>query len=186
MRKRNNRLALLSSIALMGVLFALNPSKKEDISEFKSDESTKERIGVISQEKVSADELNFPNSRYIDNQSIYKFLINSKLPFCKIDDEYYTLNGNKILFYMAKEYAFPIEMVVTDENGNKTTYLEPPEGYTLVGNQAIKYVERATILPDDMLINLQQANEILVINIVDSKPYSSLLEENLSLNLIKR
>ena len=32
MRKRNNRLALLSSIALMGVLLALNPSKKEDIS----------------------------------------------------------------------------------------------------------------------------------------------------------
>lgn len=185
MRKRNNRLALLSSIALMGVLLTLNLSKKEDVSLFKSDESTKERIGVISQENISVKELNLPNSEYINNHSIYEFLINHNLPFCKIGDEYYTLNGNKILFYLEKNYAFPIEMIVTDENGNKITYLEPPEGYTLIGNKAIKYVERATILSDDMLIQLQYNKDISIISIEDSKPYNSLLEQDSSLKLIK-
>lgn len=185
MKNSKKGIALLSAMALTYLIVRLSSFVKVDFRSSETQETNK-NTRVINQVEVSVDEVMSFHQPFIDNENIYTMLINQSIPFCKIDDEYYTLNGNKILFYMAKEYASPIEMVVTDENGNKTTYLEPPEGYTLVGNQAIKYVERATILPDDMLINLQQANEISVISIVDSKPYSSLLEEDLSLNLIKR
>lgn len=186
MKNKKSKLALLSSMALMGVLFTLGSTKKLNVSLSSSVDDEDEKAKVISQREISADELDFPNIGRLENQSIYEFLVNHNLPFCRIDGQYYTLNGNKILFYLAKDYASPIEIIITDKDGKDTNYLSAPDGYTLVGNQALKYVKRAAILPDDMSIHLQRPNEISVIDIVDSQPYSSLLKNDLSLTLRRK
>ena len=186
MKNKKSKLALLSSMALMGVLFTLGSTKKLNVSLSSSVDDEDEKAKVISQREISADELDFPNIGRLENQSIYEFLVNHNLPFCRIDGQYYTLNGNKILFYLAKDYASPIEIIITDKDGKDTNYLSAPDGYTLVGNQALKYVKRAAILPDDMSIHLHRPNEISVIDIVDSQPYSSLLKNDLSLTLRRK
>lgn len=186
MKNKKSKLALLSSMALMGVLFTLGSTKKLNVSLSSSVDDEDEKAKVISQREISADELDFPNIGRLENQSIYEFLVNHNLPFCRIDGQYYTLNGNKILFYLAKDYASPIEIIITDKDGKDTNYLSAPDGYTLVGNQALKYVKRAAILPDDMSIHLQRPNEISVIDVVDSQPYSSLLKNDLSLTLRRK
>ena len=186
MKNKKSKLALLSSMALMGVLFTLGSTKKLNVSLSSSVDDEDEKAKVISQREISADELDFPNIGRLENQSIYEFLVNHNLPFCRIDGQYYTLNGNKILFYLAKDYASPIEIIITDKDGKVTNYLSAPDGYTLVGNQALKYVKRAAILPDDMSIHLQRPNEISVIDVVDSQPYSSLLKNDLSLTLRRK
>lgn len=186
MKNKKSKLALLSSMALMGVLFTLGSTKKLNVSLSSSVDDEDEKAKVISQREISADELDFPNIGRLENQSIYEFLVNHNLPFCRIDGQYYTLNGNKILFYLAKDYASPIEIIITDKDGKDTNYLSAPDGYTLVGNQALKYVKRAAILPDDMSIHLHRPNEISVIDVVDSQPYSSLLKNDLSLTLRRK
>lgn len=180
--KLSNEVSLIAFLCLaLGVTLSVKSAETDSKNVENVDTAT--RNSQVDT-KSTVDIMDFPLSQYLNKERIYELLINSNMPFCKIDGEYYTLNGDKILLYMAKVYASPIEMVITDKNGNKTTYLEPPEGYTLVGNQAIRYVERAVVLQDDMMINNIDKNSI--VNIVDSKPYSNLLKNDLTLTLIKR
>ncbi len=182
MKNSKKGIALLSAMALTYLIVRLSSFVKVDFRSPETQETNK-NTRVINQVELSVDEVMSFHQPFIDNENIYTMLINQSIPFCKIEDTYYTLNGNKILFYMDKEYASSIEMVVTDKDGKTMSYSVAPEGYTLVGNRAVKYVKRAQILEDDM--GIYPVDESSIIDIVESKPYRSLLEKDLTLALIK-
>ncbi len=114
---------------------------------------------------------------------LYNILINNEVPYCIINGEYYTPNGEDILIIKTKKYAYPLEQYIVDKDGNKYKVLIPPKGYDIENGLAVKNdTDYLVLTPNTTFSPLSNG----ISDVVSSKPYSSLLERNLVLTLKKK
>ena len=120
----------------------------------------------------------------LKREMLYNILINNEVPYCIINGEYYTPNGEDVLIIKTKKYAYPIEQYIVDKDGNKCVVLTPPKGYDIIENGlAVKYdTDYLVLTPNTTFSPLSNG----ISDVVSSKPYSSLLERNLVLTLKKK
>ena len=121
---------------------------------------------------------------FLKREMLYNILINNEVPYCIINGEYYTPNGEDILIIKTKKYAYPVKKNIVDKDGNKCVVLTPPKGYDIIENGlAVKYdTDYLVLTPNTTFSTLSNG----ISDVVSSKPYSSLLERNLILTLKKK
>ena len=183
MKYRNdlsNKLSLASLVALLCLLISMNSCSKKDNNINSNKDNLKNDDNNTS---VTTNDI--PEYTGINKMDLYESLIKHNIPFIKLDGFYYTLNGDKIVFYVDKQKLSPIEIIVKESDGTTNKYLEAPEGSVLEGDKAYRYVTNFIILTDEVLLNTIDYNSI--IEIVETRPYSDLLiEKNYELKLEKK